>query len=432
MPEMWEDFVSEIAAAPGTGAVTLTGANPDIACMTFLTAGYATGDWVYYVITDGAAGGKSEQCMGQFNASAGTLSRAATLKTNAGNTTPLNFMTTVKVFAYPPASRIAYYDNMLTLRPLGNVAIPNISGYFGKDSGGTDRLLLQMSSDNYVNTSVAGGAGKKWRVLNQAQSAELFGVDNSGNGNLAGGLTLSGSLLIPNNVSMQAKDTGGTYHPIMLLDSSNFTTHFVAGGPGTAWRVVNQSFTTTLFSVDNSGTTTMKGAVADAVFSNSTVAATTSIAAGQGYITKAGKSGAFGINDYNIWYDGLVPYLYIDDVNFGQISFVSDRRIKHSISNNVAGALSRIMSLRPVEYRFSDIGIFKDDGKVRLGFIADEVEAIVPSAVNGDADSTLPDGTPQPQSLNAIPILAELTSAVQELKAIVDAQAARIAALENA
>lgn len=457
MPAMWENFVSEIGAAPGSGAVTLAGANPDIPCMTFLTAGYATGDWVYYVITDGAANGKSEQCMGQFNATAGTLSRATTFKTNTGGTTPLNFTTTVKVFAYPPASRIAYFDNNSNLRCLQNIVIPNGYGYSAKDSAGTDQLLLQFYTDNNVNMFVSGGAGKKWRVLNQAGSAELLGVDDSGNANLAGSFTLGSTLLMPNSTAVRAKDTGGTYRNVMELDAVNSTTHFVAGGAGTKWRVVNQSFVTELFGVDNSGNTNTIGnatvggnfdatgyisahgnlyatgisTLSGVVNCGSSLTTFTNIQAGTGFNGRFGTTGALDGHLFNLYFNGSGVNLLIDTSDLGVISTSSDRRIKHHIASNAPGALARVMSLRPVIYRFAEVGIFRDDGVTRVGFIADEVQTTIPSAVNGAADATQQDGTPQPQSISMLPLIAELTSAIQELKAIVDAQAVRIAALEN-
>lgn len=117
MPAMVHDFVSEIGVAPGTGAVTLTGANPDIPCMTWLAAGASTGDWQYYVMTDGAAGGLSEIVMGQYNSTAGTLSRATTIMNNSGGTSPLNFTTPVKVFSFFPASKVLHVDNAGAVNP---------------------------------------------------------------------------------------------------------------------------------------------------------------------------------------------------------------------------------------------------------------------------------------------------------------------------
>lgn len=358
MPAMWENFVSEIGAPPGIGAVTLAGANPDIPCMTFLTAGYTTGAWVYYIITDGAAGGMSEEVQGQFNATTGTLSRAVTIRTNAGGTTPLNFTGTVKVFAFPPASRMAYFDNNLNLGIQNDIILLNAKVIYWKDSVGTNRSVLQLNGNNDVNIYVAGGAGRKVRILNQTGLTELFGVDNSGNMNLLGNLALSGNL----------------------------------------------------------------------------TATSGQIGAGQGYLGKVGVSGSYDGHIFNIsWPGSGGAHLYIDNTDFGAISTVSDRRIKHMIADNADGALARIMALRPVTYHFANVGIFTDTGTSYAGFIADEVQSVVPSAVYGEPDAVQFDGvTPQPQSLNAIPLIAELTSAVQELKAIVDAQAARIAALENA
>ena len=57
--------------------------------------------------------------------------------------------------------------------------------------------------------------------------------------------------------------------------------------------------------------------------------------------------------------------------------------------------------------------MFQDDGMRRSGFIADELQEVIPSAVFGDKDALTSDGQIQPQSLNLAPIIAELTAALQ-------------------
>ncbi|MEJ0015726.1 MAG: hypothetical protein WDN25_04020 [Acetobacteraceae bacterium] len=117
MPGWWASFVSETATNPGTGAVTLLGRNLDIPCCDFATAGYGTGDPVYYTISDGAPDGQSEDVRGTYNATTNTLSRDETLANTAGTTSPLSFTGDVFIYSVLPASKGLALDagNDLTL-----------------------------------------------------------------------------------------------------------------------------------------------------------------------------------------------------------------------------------------------------------------------------------------------------------------------------
>lgn len=71
------------------------------------------------------------------------------------------------------------------------------------------------------------------------------------------------------------------------------------------------------------------------------------------------------------------------------------------------------------------------NGSVGEGFIAHELAEVCPDAVSGDKDAVNEDGSIKPQGIDTSFLVATLTKAIQELKAIVDAQAERIQALEN-
>ena len=64
---------------------------------------------------------------------------------------------------------------------------------------------------------------------------------------------------------------------------------------------------------------------------------------------------------------------------------------------------------------------FKSDNVPREGFIAHEVQEVIPSAVSFNKDALAVDGKIQPQSLNLPPLIAVLTKAIQELSAEVTA-----------
>jgi hypothetical protein len=149
-----------------------------------------------------------------------------------------------------------------------------------------------------------------------------------------------------------------------------------------------------------------------------------------GYITRRGTSGPNTINPFNIAWENTFADLYIDDINVGTINITpSDRRIKHSI-DSITAATQQVMALRPVTYRWRDGGVFKDDGVTHWGFIADEVHAVIPSAVRGEPDALTPDGGVQPQRVLDRPIIAALTRALQEAITQVEDLKARVAVLE--
>jgi hypothetical protein len=101
----------------------------------------------------------------------------------------------------------------------------------------------------------------------------------------------------------------------------------------------------------------------------------------------------------------------------------SDYRLKENIVP-MTGALNTVALLKPVTYTW------KVDGSDGQGFIAHELAEVVPDCVTGEKDAVDADGNPQYQGIDTSFLVATLTAALQEMKAIIDDQAARIAALE--
>jgi hypothetical protein len=101
----------------------------------------------------------------------------------------------------------------------------------------------------------------------------------------------------------------------------------------------------------------------------------------------------------------------------------SDYRLKEDIAP-MTGALATVAALKPVTYKW------KSDNSAGQGFIAHELQAVVPDCVTGEKDAVDAEGKPVYQGIDTSFLVATLTAAIQELKATVDAQAARITALE--
>ena len=101
----------------------------------------------------------------------------------------------------------------------------------------------------------------------------------------------------------------------------------------------------------------------------------------------------------------------------------SDYRLKENVQPMV-GALDKVEQLKPCTYKW------KSDGSNGQGFIAHELQAVVPDCVTGEKDAVDAEGNPQYQGIDTSFLVATLTSAIQELKAIIDTQQQRITALE--
>ena len=110
----------------------------------------------------------------------------------------------------------------------------------------------------------------------------------------------------------------------------------------------------------------------------------------------------------------------------------SDYRLKENVAP-MTGALATVSALKPCTYTW------KDGGEIGQGFIAHELQAVVPDCVTGEKDATetytddngVEHTKPKYQGVDTSFLVATLTAAIQELKAINDAQATRIETLET-
>ena len=110
----------------------------------------------------------------------------------------------------------------------------------------------------------------------------------------------------------------------------------------------------------------------------------------------------------------------------------SDYRLKTNV-REITDGLERVNALRPVAFDWINGG----SGE---GFIAHEVQSVVPLAVTGEKDAVAPapvedddppEGSIIPQMMDQTKLIPILTSAVQELSAMVEALTARVAELED-
>ncbi len=110
----------------------------------------------------------------------------------------------------------------------------------------------------------------------------------------------------------------------------------------------------------------------------------------------------------------------------------SDYRLKEDVKP-MLGALAKVQALKPVTYKW------KINGAIGEGFIAHELQAVVPDCVTGEKDAvetyTDEEGNEQTrpvyQGIDTSFLVATLTAAIQELKAELDSVKAELATLKN-
>jgi len=101
----------------------------------------------------------------------------------------------------------------------------------------------------------------------------------------------------------------------------------------------------------------------------------------------------------------------------------SDYRLKENIVP-MTGALAKVSQLNPVTYNWKIGG----NGQ---GFIAHELQEVVPEAVTGEKDAVDENDEPKYQMVDTSFLVATLTAAIQEQQAIIENLKARIEILED-
>ena len=130
--------------------------------------------------------------------------------------------------------------------------------------------------------------------------------------------------------------------------------------------------------------------------------------------------------------DGVVGSITrVGTTNAVAYNTASDYRMKENVAPMV-GALEKAIQLNPVTYNWKDCGVASQ------GFIAHELQELLPDAVHGEKDAVDTSGNPVFQGVDyskLTPLLAaaikEINAKVIALEAVVEMQNAKISALEN-
>ena len=104
----------------------------------------------------------------------------------------------------------------------------------------------------------------------------------------------------------------------------------------------------------------------------------------------------------------------------------SDYRLKENVTE-VTDGISRVKLLKPSRFNF-----IADPDKTVDGFLAHEVQDVVPEAIHGTKDAVDADGNPEYQGIDQSKLVPLLTAALQEAIVKIESLEARVATLESA
>jgi hypothetical protein len=276
-----------------------------------------------------------------------------------------------------------------------------------------DYYVVSVAGSTNLNGETLWGVGD-WAVFNGAAWQKVEG------GNTINATTVTASTSVTTPIiqvtTLKAQDgtaAGSIANStgVVTLASSVLTTTDINGGTIDGAAIGASSPSTGAFT-----TVTFTGGGQTSFFTQSTSG---------GYVNSMSAASNAGTYYYINWLEGATSRGAI--TSNGAVMFyggTSDYRLKENIKPMTSG-LERVVRLKPVTYTW------KENGKACEGFIAHELQEVVPDAVAGAKDQIDADGNPMYQNIDPRMIVATLTVAIQELKIIVDAQAIRLAALEN-
>ena len=339
----------------------------------------------------------------------------------------------------------------------GNVGIGTVSptrkldvnGYVRvrsiNNEGGTIALDGQNGTTMYVEN-----INGRFRLVNSPWTAEIFSINQSGD--VAALTSMSAPRYCIGASCITAWPAGGGQWTTSGNDISNANTGNVGIGtvsPGNKLAVVAgaDTWATTFYGLSTSNTVrigTYTGVAAIGANNNAGNAwANLSINPGGGNVgigtaTPQGRLAVdtSGVNQWaglfnyssgtpagalGIWTHGTTYALWAEGPVIGtSFLYNSDERLKKDIAP-LHGSLDTLLDLKPVSYEWKDPS--KGAGE-QLGFIAQEVEQVVPSVVHTDPSTTI-------KSIDYVHLIPLLTGSIQELSKKLDDQEARLDAQQK-
>ena len=354
--------------------------------------------------------------------------------------TPISLYYTTTASAAPTAGNLV----------AGELAINTNDGIlYYKDSSGVVQSIASkaVNSGSFANLAYTGTLTGGTGIVNLGSGQ--FYKDASGNVGIGttspssalqisrpqGAVTIT-STTTTNSAYLGFNNGGGTSY--VGVDTSTGSV-FSSGSYGmTLFNAANSA--TTFFTnatercrIDSAGnflvgtTSPIQSGVLSVLGSASTVGFRTTAAAAGGLVLDLSRTSATGDMVYfRTSSTSLAGYITCPTSNTTSYLSISDYRLKNNVQP-MTGALDRVMKLNPCTYNW-----ISDNSKAE-GFIADQLQIVVPSAVSGVKDDVNKDGTPKYQAIDtgSAGLIAILTSAIQEQQALIESLTTRLTALET-
>jgi hypothetical protein len=161
------------------------------------------------------------------------------------------------------------------------------------------------------------------------------------------------------------------------------------------------------------GTTSASSVTSGGIVSN--------FAAGESYTLTGHKTGtSSGAYFHACYYNNTLCGGLTQSGTTGVVlTSISDYRLKEDVLP-MQDSLSKVLALSPVSYKW------KSDGSDGEGFIAHELQAVIPTAATGEKDAVDEEGNAKYQGINLSAIVPHLVKAIQEQQAIIETLKARL------
>jgi hypothetical protein len=289
--------------------------------------------------------------------------------------------------------------------------------YYVQNADNTNNYYLQNSgatgSGNGVLAFVQGGVAERMRI----SSAGIL---------LTNGLTSS-----PGQADSNSSGVGVAINTKLELrwNSTNAAIYGGAGGGDdnlyyySGLNHIWRSNGTERMRIDSSGNLLVGGTAAANVGTTGGLVAVPNSGATYGLIGHTSGT-ASGSSYYYFFYNGnSIGSITQNGTTAVLYNTTSDYRLKSDVTP-IKDALSTVEALKPVSFTWID-------GRKDDGFLAHEIQAVIPNCVTGEKDAVYEDGTPKYQQMDNSGVIPFLVKAIQELNAKVDAQAAEIKALKG-